>query len=41
MATIPAGVDPKFIALDTLRNRVVVSNQSLGALSILQGLSRR
>jgi YVTN family beta-propeller protein len=41
MATIPAGVDPQFIALDTLRNRVVVSNQSLGALSILQGLSRR
>jgi hypothetical protein len=41
IATLPAGIDPQFIALDTAHNRVMVSNQSLGALSVLQGLTMR
>jgi DNA-binding beta-propeller fold protein YncE len=39
IATIPAGVDPQFVTVDTRRNRVLVTNQSLGALSVLRGLS--
>ena len=39
IATIPAGIDPEFIAVDPSRNRIVVTNQSLGGLSVLQGLS--
>jgi YVTN family beta-propeller protein len=38
IATIPAGIDPEFIAVDSARNHVVVSNQSRGALLVLQGL---
>jgi DNA-binding beta-propeller fold protein YncE len=41
IATLPAGIDPKFLALDTTNNRVMVTNQSLGALSVLQGLKVR
>jgi DNA-binding beta-propeller fold protein YncE len=41
IATLPAGIDPEFIALDTTNNRVMVTNQSLGALSVLQGLTVR
>jgi hypothetical protein len=39
IATLPAGIDPTFIAVDATRNRVVVTNQSLAALSVLPGLS--
>ncbi|MBI3326279.1 MAG: hypothetical protein HYZ81_06210 [Nitrospinae bacterium] len=43
IATLPAGIDPEFIVVDPSpsRNRVAVTNQSLGALSVLQGLSIR
>jgi hypothetical protein len=41
IATLPAGIEPTFLAVDTGRNRVAVTNQSLGALSILRGLSVR
>ena len=41
IATIPAGLEPEFVAIDTTRNRVIVSNQSPGALLVLQGLSVR
>ena len=41
ITTLPAGIDPKFIALDVANNRVMVTNQSLGALSVLQGLTVR
>jgi len=34
IATLPAGIDPQFIALDTTHNRVMVSNQLLGALTV-------
>lgn len=37
-ATLPAGIDPEFIAVDAARNRVVVSNQSPGVLLVLEGL---
>ena len=33
IATLPAGIEPTFLAVDTARNRVAVTNQSLGALS--------
>jgi hypothetical protein len=39
IAILPAGIDPAFIALDTTNNRVMVTNQSLGALSVLRGLT--
>ena len=39
LAGIPVGIDPSFISVDEKNNRVVVTNQALGALSVLQGLS--
>jgi YVTN family beta-propeller protein len=41
IAILPAGLDPEFVAVDPDRQRVVVTNQSLGALSIFQELSAR
>jgi YVTN family beta-propeller protein len=41
VAILPAGVDPEFVAVDPDRRRVIVTNQSLGALSIFQELSVR
>ena len=37
MAGIPVGNDPSFISVDEKNNRVVVTNQAVGALSVLQG----
>jgi len=41
IATIPVGLDPTFVAVDPDpgRNRVMVTNQAPGALTVLQGLS--
>ena len=39
IATIPVGLEPGFIAVDVLRNRLAVTNQSPATLSVLRGLS--